>query len=242
MISAGLDPRTYRTHVLTGAGSGIGLELARRLAERGDRLIMLVRSEERIDPLIAEIPTYGAVLVADLEEPAVVERVGRGIITGAPAIDRIDSLIHCAGVVGLGAVADADLVDWERQLTVNLISPAMLTRALLPALRAARGTVVFVNSGAGLTAHADWSAYAASKFGLRALADSLRAEEPALRVTSVFPGRTATPMQAEVHRQEGKEYDAARWINASSVADAILHVLDLGPDATIPELVVRPRP
>ena len=85
----------------------------------------------------------------------------------------------------------------------------MLTRLCLPAVRAARGTVVFLNSGAGQVAHPHWSAYAASKFGLRALADSLRAEEQAhgVRVTTVYPGRTATPMQQKVHQQEGKDYD-----------------------------------
>ena len=68
--------------------------------------------------------------------------------------------------------------------------------------------MIFVNSGAGLSAHAGWSAYAASKHGLKALADSLRHEEHAagVRVTSVYPGRTASPMQAKVHQQEGKDY------------------------------------
>jgi len=229
-----------KTHVLTGAGSGIGLEVARRLAARGDRLIMLVRSEDRIEPLVAAIPTYDSVLVADLEAPSMVEEVGAEIVRSHPVID---SVIHSAGVVTLDPVARSGLIDWERQLAVNLTSPAMLTKALLPSLRAARGTVVFLNSGAGLSAHADWGAYAASKFGLRALADSLRAEEAAagVRVSSVFPGRTATPMQAEVHRQEGKAYDGARWIEPATVAESILHLLDLGPDASIPELVVRPR-
>jgi len=230
-----------RTHVLTGAGSGIGLELARKLAARGDRLIMLVRSEERIEPLLAEIPTYHSVLVADLETPAAVEEIGAEILAGMSGNDAIDSLIHSAGVVALDLVAEASLIDWQRQVTVNLVSPAILTKALLPGLRAAGGTVVFVNSGAGIDAHAGWSAYAASKFGLRALADSLREEEPSLRVTSVFPGRTATPMQADVHRQEGKEYDESRWIRPETVADAILQVLDLPGDATIPELAVRSR-
>jgi short-subunit dehydrogenase len=119
----------------------------------------------------------------------------------------------------------------------------VLTAPLLPALRAAGGTVVFVNSSAGLQAHARWSAYAASKFGLRALADSLRAEEAGtgVRVTTVFPSRTATPMQEKVHEQEGREYDASRWIQPATVAASVLHVLDLPHDATIPELVIRPR-
>lgn len=105
----------------------------------------------------------------------------------------------------LGPVGELRPKTWHQQLNVNLIAPAEVTRLLLPTLRASHTTIVFVNSGAGLTAHADWSAYAASKHGLKALADSLREEEKenGIRVTSVFPGRTATPMQAKVRSQEG---------------------------------------
>ena len=131
---------------------------------------------------------------------------------------------------------------WHFQLNANLIAPAELTRLLLPQLRAARGQVVFVNSGSGLAAHAEWGAYAASKHGLKALADSLRQEEHGngVRVTSVYPGRTASPMQAKVHQQEGKEYDASRWIDPDSVATTILLALDLPRDAEINDLTVRP--
>jgi NADP-dependent 3-hydroxy acid dehydrogenase YdfG len=102
--------------------------------------------------------------------------------------------------------------------------------------------VIMVNSGAGLYAHAEWSAYAASKHGLKALADALRAEEHGngVRVTSVYPGRTATPMQEKVHRQEGRDYDAARWIDPESVATAVLTALDLPRDAELTDLTVRP--
>jgi short-subunit dehydrogenase len=100
-----------------------------------------------------------------------------------------------------------------------------------------------VNSSAGLVANAGWSAYAASKFGLRGLADALRAEEAGagVRVTTVFPSRTATPMQEKVHEQEGRVYDASRWLHSETVVDSVLHVLDLPAEATIPELVLRPR-
>ena len=145
--------------------------------------------------------------------------------------------------VELGAVSALSVDDWATQLRVNLVAPAALTRVALPALRAARGTVVFVNSGAGLHAHPQWSAYAASKHGLRALADSLRAEEAGsgVRVCSVYPGRTATAMQEKVHAQEGKPYDAADWIRPETVAEAIVRVVDLPRDATIPDLTVRPN-
>jgi NAD(P)-dependent dehydrogenase (short-subunit alcohol dehydrogenase family) len=224
------------THLLTGAGSGIGAVLAERLLERGDSLVALVRSTERAHDLRADLPD-ATVLVADLADAAAVEAVA------AQLPDALDSVVHAAGVVDLGPVASLTTEVWQEQLAVNLLAPAVLTRVALPALRAARGTVVFVNSGAGLAAHPQWSAYAASKFGLRALADSLRAEEQehGVRVTTVFPGRTATPMQQKVHEQEGKTYDASDWIDPATVADAILHVLDLPEDATISDLTVRPR-
>ena len=144
----------------------------------------------------------------------------------------------------LGPVRDLFLEDLTGQVAVNLVAPTELTRALLQALRAARGTVVFLNSGAGLFAHPEWSAYAASKFGLRAIADALRAEEAGarVRVTSMYLGRVATPMQQKVHEQEGKDYDADDWVSPGSVAATVLHLLDLPEDATIPDITVRPRP
>jgi NADP-dependent 3-hydroxy acid dehydrogenase YdfG len=211
-----------RTHLVTGAGSGIGLALADRLAARGDRVIRLTRD------------------VVDLEDTVAVARWASDFVDD---LDRLDSLLHVAGTVDLGPVAELDVDVWQRHLAVNLTAPAVLTSQLLPALRAAGGTVVFVNSSAGLVANAGWSAYAASKFGHRALADTVRAEVAGngVRVTTVFPSRTATPMQEKVHEQEGRTYDAARWIRPGTVVDSVVHVLDLPPDATIPELVIRPR-
>jgi NADP-dependent 3-hydroxy acid dehydrogenase YdfG len=222
------------THLVTGAGSGIGAAVAQKLHERGDDLVLLARDDERPNALHEQFPGARTV-VADLADVDAVDGIG-----GLP--DRLDSLLHVAGVVELAPVAELSTHDLREQLDVNLASPALLTRACLPALRAAHGTVIFVNSAAGLAAGATWAAYAASKFGLRALADSLRAEEQenGVRVTTLFPSRTATPMQEKVHEQEGRTYDSSRWINPETVAATLLHVLDLPTDATIPEVTVRP--
>lgn len=205
-------------HLVTGGSSGIGECLVERLRARGDEVLAPGRSE------------------VDLSDSGSISAWAT-----AAGIDRLDSLVHCAGLVELGPVSGFDRSVWEATLAVNLLAPAQLTAALLPALRAGSGTVVFVNSGAGISAHPQWGSYAASKFGLRALADSLRAEEPGIRVTSVFPGRVATRMQAEVHRQEGRAYDPSAWIDPATIVDHIVGVLDLGLDAQVPEIVIRPR-
>ncbi len=225
------------THVITGAGSGIGAAVARRLHARGDEIVLHARDAGRAKELAAAYP--GArTLVGDLADPDKLSwALSHQTLPG-----RVDSLLHIAGVVDLGPVGDLTPKTWRHQLNVNLVAPAELTRLFLPQLRVAQGHVLFVNSGAGLSANADWAAYAASKHGLKALADSLRQEEHAngVRVTSVYPGRTASPMQAKVHRQEGKDYDPTRWIDPESVATAILTALDLPRDAEINDLTVRP--
>lgn len=227
------------THLITGAGSGIGGALASRLSQRGDELVLLARDEMRAGHLTEQFPGSRA-LVADLADPAGLAAALEG--QDLPA--SLDSVIHVAGVVDLGTVAELSAHLWRSTIDVNLLAPAELTRIVLPALRAARGHVVFVNSGAGLSAHPLWSAYAASKHGLRALADSLRGEEKehGVRVTSVFPGRVATPMQEKVHAQEGRTYHAGDWIDPASVATTILTALDLPRDAEVTDVMVRPGP
>ncbi|MBD7956827.1 SDR family oxidoreductase [Microbacterium sp. Sa4CUA7] len=224
-------------HMLTGAGSGIGAALAARLQARGDDLILLARSDARATELRERFPGAQTV-VADLAAPG--DLAAALAAQALPA--RLDSLLHVAGVVDLGPVAELPVAKWTSQLDVNLVAPAELTRLLLPALRAARGQVLFVNSGAGLRAAPEWSAYAASKHGLKALAESLRAEEAphGVRVSSVYPGRTATAMQERVHEQEGRAYEPADFIDPASVVTSILTVLDLPRDAQIPDLTIRP--
>lgn len=225
-------------HLLTGAGSGIGAALARRLHGRGDDLVLLARDAGRARELADAFPGASTV-VADLAQPGRISWA----LSKQQVPERVDTLIHAAGVIDLGPVADLPAALWEQQLAVNLVAPAELTRLLLPVLRVSGGQVVFVNSGAGLRAHADWSAYAASKHGLKALADSLRAEEAehGVRVSSIFPGRTATPMQERVHQQEGRPYDADLFIDPDSVATTILTAIDLPRDAQLTDLSVKPR-
>jgi NADP-dependent 3-hydroxy acid dehydrogenase YdfG len=224
-------------HLVTGAGSGIGAAVARRLIEGGDELWLLARDAGRARQLAAEFP--GArTLVGDLAEPS---RLSWAL--GQQSVpDRLDSLLHVAGTVELAPVGDLTPKVWNQLLAVNLTGPAELTRLLLPQLRLSQGHVVFVNSTAALSADAEWGAYAAAKAGLRVLADVLRAEEHSegVRVTSVYPSRTDTPMQRKVKHAEGKSYDPTRLIDPDSLATLILTAITLPRDAELTDLTIRP--
>ena len=225
--------------VVTGASSGIGAAIARALAAPGRTLVLVGRDAARLEVVAREVEAGGAVAVrcvADLLDRSDVDRVAD--LAGR----SLDLLVHGAGIVTLGTIATLRQEDVEQQLQVNAVAPTMLTQAVLPALRAAKGLVVFVNSGAGLRANPSWAGYAASKFAVRAIADALRAEESAsgVRVTTVYPGRTATPMQAEVRRQEGAPYDPSDYVQPEEIAALVAAVAHLPAHATVPDLTVRP--
>jgi short-subunit dehydrogenase len=130
----------------------------------------------------------------------------------------------------------------DGQYRVNVRAPYLITQALLPKLKASRGQIVFINSTAGLTARAQVSQYAASKHALKALADSLRDEVNAdgVSVLSVYPGRTASPMQAAVHQLEGRAYHPEKLMQAEDVAEIILSALALPRTAEVTDIQVRP--
>jgi len=169
--------------LITGASRGIGAAVARALGDTHD-LLLGGRDSAALDAVAADLPSA---------RPWPVELTDYDVVREAVAgIDRLDVVVHSAGISRLGALAEVTAADWRDSFEINVVAVAELTRMLLPALRAASGHVVLINSGSGLKANPRWGPYAASKFALRAYSDVLRAEEPTLRVTSIHPGRTAT--------------------------------------------------
>lgn len=223
------------TYLITGATRGIGRAVVDELA--GDDLILMARDSEALAVLCKSLPSARPVAVDFASPEAVNPAIGAA---GLP--DRLDGIVHSAGVARLGRLAEMTPADWIEQLNINVTAVAELTRCTLPALRAARGTAVFVNSGAGRrVAGAGSGPYAASKHALVALADALRIEEPEVRVTTVFPGRTATDMQRELRAYEGAEYSSGEFMPPGRVARVIAGALRLPPDATIEDIRIVPR-
>lgn len=222
-----------RTALVTGAGRGIGAQVARVLAPTHD-LILAGRHAGRLEA-VADAVGGARILTVDLtDESALAEATA--------AVAELDALVHCAGIASsLRPVAATAVDEWRRLMDVNVIAAAELTRLVLPALRARNGHVVFLNSGAGQNVRAGWTPYAASKFALRALADGLRAEEPDLRVTSIYPGRVDTDMQRDIVAIEGREYDASKFLTPETVALAVAQAIAAPADAHPTDLTLRPR-
>ncbi|MGN7227562.1 SDR family oxidoreductase [Dietzia maris] len=221
------------TVLVTGASRGIGAATARTLSAHHD-LVLVGRDVDALRAVAADCRS-ARVVGADLT-------TGDGVARAARDISTLDGLVHCAGVAELGRIDESEAGQWRRAFEVNVLAVVELTRALLPALRAARGHLVVVNSGAGTTAKPGWGSYSASKFALRAVTDTLRGEEPDLRVTSIHPGRVDTDMQRAIVAAEGRDYDPGAFLRPDSVATAVRQALESTPDAHPTEVVLRPRP
>ena len=219
------------TAMITGAGGGLGSALAEALAPT-HTLYLAGRPSHRLDETAGRFgATTWPIDLVDVDAiPAVVE-----------PIVELDVLIHNAGVAFPGRVAESTVDEWRATMQVNVVGAVALTLALLPALRAAGGHVVFINSGAGINASPGLASYSASKFALRGFADSLRNDEPSLRVTSIHPGRIATVMQEGLIAYEGKDYDPSQFLSPESVAKVVADAVNVPPDADIHEVVIRPR-
>lgn len=220
--------------LVTGATSGIGRAIVEDLA--ADHRVLAVGRDPRA---LAQLGELGEQVQPVRAELTAVESLA-DLLEGVP---RLDALVHAAALGHRATVESARPEDWRAQLELNVVVPAELTRVALPALRAAQGTVVLLNSGAGFTASPGNVIYAATKFALRAFADSLRAEVEAdgIRVASVHPGPTDTAMLRSIHESIGQEHRPQEYIRAQSVASAVRGVLEASPDVQLTTVSVRPR-
>jgi NADP-dependent 3-hydroxy acid dehydrogenase YdfG len=215
--------------VVTGATRGIGRAIAEDLG-RTHHVLVGGRTASAVADIVAALPS-AAPFVGDL---------GAGDAPELP--ERIDVLVHSAGVEQGNRIADTDRATWESVFATNVFAVAELTRRALPALRASRGIVVAINSGSGFVSGPGGGVYGASKFALRAFTDALREEERAagVRVSSVHPGRTDSDMQRALTAKLGQEYDTDYYLAPSDVADAVRTVVDLPERGAIETLSVRP--
>ena len=219
--------------MVTGASKGIGAAVARTLSEHGFAVLLIARDAQALSQVAGYIQAEGGTafaVAADLSRPEQADDVLRAVRqTGL----ELKIVVHNAGMARVAPVAQMALKDWEDLIRLNLTAPFVLTQKLLPLLRYG-SQIVFINSIGGRQAFPEWSAYCASKFGLRAFADSLREEvkERGIRVTSIFPGAVDTPL----HDDQPYDWDRAKMMKPADVAAAVLYCAQQPPNIRINEI------
>ncbi len=228
--------------LVTGASSGIGLETCILLLEKGVRVYMVGRDLLNLKTRLSkfsfeegQLNFIQANLLNDSDVLKIVEKVG---VEG-----KLDFLVHSAGVIFLGPFEKVGIEKLDEQYRINVRAPYLLTQKLLPMITKSKGQIVFVNSTAGLSSWENNSQYSASKHALRAIANSLRKEVAysGVKVVSVFPGATDTPMQRQVQQMEGNEYNPDVFLAVSEVARSIVYSMSLPQNSIVTEITIRPN-
>jgi short-subunit dehydrogenase len=234
MEQRGLRPE--QRAVVTGAGSGIGRAIACALAGAGLHVWLVGRNAAKLQRVSAQISTGAAILPADITTAQGVDAVAQA------AGSALHVLVHAAGAYLHGKPDHHSVAEQEALSAVNARAPILLTSACLPALRAAAGQVVVINSTAALRPGAENGAYAASKQALKLATDALRQEVngAGIRVLSVFPGRTDTPMQEAVLAAEGRVARPETLMRPEDVAQMVLAALSVPRTAEVTDIVMRP--
>ena len=211
--------------VVTGASRGIGAELARRLAADGARLALVARSRDALTPLADELGAEP--VVCDVGDTTQIERAAERIETlagGAP-----DVVVNNAGIFSIAAAHKTSVEEFRRTLDVNLVAPFALVRAFLPGMRArGSGHLVTLGSVADRNIFAGNAAYSASKYGLRAMHEVLRAElrGTGVRASLVSPGPVDTDIWDPIDPDNRPGFTPrAQMLRAADVAEAIRWVI-----------------
>jgi len=230
--------------LITGASSGIGLAVAKRLADSGMNLLLVARDEAKLGVtrerlLAGDSDIQIDTLALDLSLSAA--ELSQTLNT--VDVPKLSVLVHSAGAYSATQILELPPAELEVMFRVNASSALVLAQHFSDPLVAAQGQIVFVNSSAGrATATAGTGGYAATKHAAAAVADSLRdaLNDRGVRVLSVYPGRTATPMQEAIFAAEGRDYPGERLLQSTDIADTLYAALTLPRSAEITEVAIRP--
>ncbi|TAP27468.1 MULTISPECIES: SDR family oxidoreductase [Micrococcaceae] len=237
------ETKTPRSAVVTGASSGIGQATVRALRDQGWTVFAVARRADRLEALAKET---GAVSVpADVSVQTDVDVLAKTVQVAGGA----DTLINCAGGArGTEYWAEAVDEDWEFMWQANVMGTMRLTRALLPQLRQARGTVLNVTSTAALASYEGGSGYNAAKAAERAMTKALRLEEVenGIRVIEILPGLVQT--EEFSLRRLGNQSAAdsvyagvENPLSAEDVAEVIRYAVSAPAHVNLDEIVIRPQ-
>ncbi|MBC8331792.1 MAG: SDR family NAD(P)-dependent oxidoreductase [Anaerolineae bacterium] len=185
--------------IITGASRGLGAAAAKIAARMGAAVVLNSRSAYALEKVAAEIRAAGGqalTLPGDVSSP---EMCNQLVSESVAQFGRLDAVVNNAGVIRpIALIADADPDEWQRLFEINLVGPLRLVQVTLPHLRASRGRVINVSSGAAVKVVQGWGAYSASKAALNHFTRTVAVEEPLVTSIALRPGAIDTEMQATI--------------------------------------------
>ena len=233
--------------IVTGASSGLGRATAIALAKAGADVVLLARSRKDLEDVAHEVEAAGRRALALTVDLAEESQIRGAVESTLDAFGRVDVLVNAAGTDAPGPVEKLELEGWDRTLDVNLRAPFLLSKAVFPHMREARGgTIVNISSVAGKKGWAEASAYCASKFGLtgftQALADEARPH--GIRACIIYPGAMATNWGTwtpeERHESSREKSPPSQVLPPERVADFIAWFVASPPEFVLTEGIVLP--
>jgi NAD(P)-dependent dehydrogenase (short-subunit alcohol dehydrogenase family) len=229
---------TNQVALITGATQGIGLAIARAVADEGCNLTICGRDRARLERAKAELVAKGVEVTAiscDVREEKGVEQM---FSTVRKDFSKLDILINSAGIAhAFKPVSELSFADWNDVLASNLTGTFLVTRASIPLMQ--RGSsIVNVLSMSSKRAFPNLAAYNASKFGALGFTNTLREElrSQGIRVISLLPGATDTPIWDRLWPDAPRQ----KMMRPESVALALIAALKLPPESTVEELDLMP--
>ena len=226
--------------LVTGATSGIGAATARALAASGVCVLLLGRNPGKLAAAARGIraPRLLGTAHADLRS---LEDIDALLQELARRLPRLDVLVHCAGEYGWTRAGRADPEDFARLFDVNVRAPFLLTQRLLPQLARAQGQVIFLNSSVIRGAGEGVALYKATQHAVQGFTDSLRQDlnRRGIRVSSLYPGRTATPRMRRIYAHEGRAYKPRALLSAAQVAQLVVMLTTLPRQVELTDVHVR---
>ena len=231
-------PLRGRTALVTGASRGIGAAVARRLAASGARVALLARSKDALRALASELGGGAVGLACDVRDTVTLARALDqlpDLLGGAPSI-----VVNNAGAFFIAPARETSVEAFAEMIAVNLTAPFAVVRGLLPAMiGAGGGHVVTIGSVADRATFPGNAAYAASKYGLRALHEVLRMELRAsgVRVSLVSPGPVNTDLWNPIDPDQQPGFTPrADMLSSDAVAEAVHWVVTAPAELNVDEL------
>ncbi len=235
---------TGKSIIITGASSGIGEASAILLAQKGAKLTLAARREDRLVELVKKITAAGGeaiYVVTDVTDRQQVEAMVESAVT---AYGQVDVLINNAGLMPLSFFSQTKVDEWDRMIDVNIKGVLYGIAAVLGLMRARKsGHIINIASIAGHSVFATGGVYCATKHAVRALSEGLRQEEQSIRTTIISPGIVKTELPNTISNEklsQGVKHAYNDGIESESIAKAILYAIEQPESVDVNEIVVRP--